>query len=94
MTRIVNAKEKLREELISFANGLHNEKDVQEGIENMILFFKAHPYLVFTDRRYQWTLCDAFSCTFRDSDGICSTQANLDSGALCISHTLDYNGED
>ena len=93
MSHIVNAKEKLRDLLISFANGLSDEKDIQDGMEDMIKFFNVHKYLIFEDGRYQWVLCDAESCTFRDMDGVCNTQANIEN-EKCISHTLDYNGGD
>lgn len=93
MSHIANAKEKLREQLISFANGLSEEKDVQDGMKDMIKFFNDHKYLIFEDGRYQWVSCNADFCTFRDIDGICSTQANIEDGR-CISNAHDRNGDD
>lgn len=46
MSHIASAKEKLRELLISFANGLSDEKDVQDGMDDMIKFFNDHKYLI------------------------------------------------
>lgn len=40
------AIEELREMLIWFSSTLYNERDVQQGIEDFIAFFKKHKFLL------------------------------------------------
>jgi hypothetical protein len=87
--------EELRQLLVSFANGLTDEKDVQEGMNDILEFFGKHRYLI---PHTQQIFCDASECAFNDGDkgaySDCGSASCDIINQKCTSYALDYDGED